>query len=194
MQKRSVDPTGDGGVRERIMRTANELFYRHGVRAVGVDRIVAESGIAKTSLYRHFRTKDELVAEFLRQQDAEFWADWDKVAARHAGDARAELDAHLAWIGKRVERPGYRGCPQLNVAAEFPEPGHPARAVAKAHKIELRRRIEDIFERIGLAQSDQLAAQLALSIDGAFMSGPLFSQGEAVRALLATARALIETV
>lgn len=187
------DRSGDGGVRDRIMQAANDLFYRNGVRAVGVDLIVAQSGVAKTSLYRHFRTKDDLVAEFLRQQDAEFWADWDAVALCHHDDAGAELRALLTWIGERVEQPGYRGCPQLNVAAEFPEAGHPARAVAKAHKIKLRRRLRQIFERMAFGRADELAAQLALTIDGAFMSGPLFTKGDATRALLATAGALIET-
>ena len=193
MQASSTDTASDGGVRDRIMTAANDLFYRNGVRAVGVDLIVAQSGVAKTSLYRHFRTKDDLVAEYLRRQDAEFWADWDEVALCYHDDPGAELRAHLTWIGQRVERPGYRGCPQLNVAAEFPESGHPARQVAKGHKIELRRRLQMIFQRMGFEQADELAAQLALSIDGAFMSGPLFSEGEAVRALLGTARALIET-
>jgi AcrR family transcriptional regulator len=184
---------GESGVRERIMTVASELFYRNGVRAVGVDLIVARSGVAKTSLYRHFRTKDDLVAEFLRRQDEEFWRDWDEVSERHPDDARAELDAHLNWIGKRIERPGYRGCPQLNVAAEFPEADHPARAVAKAHKLELRRRLRDILHRIGVRGPDDLAIQLALVIDGAFMSSPVLEEGEATRALLATARALIES-
>lgn len=189
----TVGAPKDVGVRERIINAANDLFYRNGVRAVGVDLIVARSGVAKTSLYRHFRTKDDLVAEFLRQEDAKFWGDWDAVAARHPDNARAELEAHLNWIGKRVERPGYRGCPQLNVAAEFPDAQHPARAVAKAHKLELRQRLEKIFASIGVHRANEIASQLALTIDGAFMSGPLFADGEATRALLATARALIQS-
>ncbi|HEV7371621.1 helix-turn-helix domain-containing protein, partial [Arenibaculum sp.] len=99
-------------VRDRILETASALFYRQGVRAVGVDLVVEKAGVAKTSLYRHFRTKDDLVAAFLQREDEDFWRCWDRVAGRHADDPAAELDAHLDWIGERVGRPNYRGCPQ----------------------------------------------------------------------------------
>src|SRR6201995_2825832 len=92
-------------VRDRILRTASTLFYQRGVRAVGVDLVVEEAGVAKTSLYRHFRTKDDLIAAFLEREDAEFWGTWDRVARQHGDDAAAELDAHLGWIGERVGRP-----------------------------------------------------------------------------------------
>src|SRR4029453_12317154 len=102
------------------------------------------------SLYRPFRTKDDLIAAFLAREDEDFWATWDRVAERARGDAARELEAHLDWIGERIGRPHYRGCPQLNVAAEFPDRDHPARKVATAHKRELRRRLEDIAARLGV--------------------------------------------
>src|ERR1700742_4076593 len=108
-------------VRQRILDTASTLFYERGVRAVGVDLVVDASGVAKTSLYRHFRTKDDLIVAFLEREDVEFWAQWDDVSARHADDAAAEIEAHMRWIGKRLARANYRGCPQINVAAEFAE-------------------------------------------------------------------------
>lgn len=185
------DPHATAEVRERILETACRLFYQHSVRAVGVDLVVAEAGVAKTSLYRHFRTKDDLIAAFLDREDADFWGTWDRVAARHAGDAQAELDAHLDWIGERVGRPHYRGCPQINVAAEFPEADHPARKVAHAHKLEMRRRLKAIAERLGVARADELAGQLSLLINGAFVSAQIFAPGEATPMLRNTARALI---
>src|ERR1700677_4881809 len=100
--------------RERILRTASELFYREGTRAVGVDLIVEQAGVAKTSLYRHFRTKDDLIEAFLAREDDQFWGKWDKVAALHPSDAQAELDAHMEWVGERLGRKNYRGGPQLN--------------------------------------------------------------------------------
>src|SRR5271155_1824690 len=105
-------------VRERILETASALFYQRGVRAVGVDLVVEEAGVAKTSLYRHFRTKDDLIAAFLQREDEDCW---NGVTELHKTDPVAELEAHLDWIGERVGRPDYRGCPQLNVAAEFPD-------------------------------------------------------------------------
>jgi AcrR family transcriptional regulator len=180
-------------VRERVLETASALFYRHGVRAIGVDLIVQQANVAKTSLYRHFRTKDDLIAAFLEREDAHFWSTWDGVAERHAGDAAAELDAHLEWIGERVGRPNYRGCPQLNVAAEFPEADHPARKVAVAHKRELRRRFRDIAERLGARRPGELAGQLSLLINGAFVSSQALDPGEATPMLKGAANALIAT-
>lgn len=183
--------TGPTDVRERILRTASDLFYRRGVRAVGVDVVVEAAGVAKTSLYRHFPTKDDLIAAFLRREDEDFWAGWDLVAARHPQDAEAELDAHLAWIGERVGRPGYRGCPQLNVAAEFPDEDHPARIVARSHKLELRRRLWGIAERLDVGRPGDLAAQLAVMINGAFVSSQMLAADDATAILLQMAHALI---
>ena len=178
-------------VRERILETASALFYRRGVRAVGVDLVVKEAGVAKTSLYRHFRTKDDLIAAFLHREDENFWKCWDNITQRHRSNAVAELEAQLKWIGERVSRPNYRGCPQLNVAAEFPDLDHPARAVATAHKRELRRRLRDLAERLRAKRPDELAAQLSLLINGAFVSSQMFSADEATPILLATSRALV---
>lgn len=178
-------------VRERVLETASALFYRQGVRAVGVDLVVEKAGVAKTSLYRYFKTKDDLIAAFLEREDADFWRCWDRAARGHEADAAGELDAHLAWIGERLGRPNYRGCPQLNAVAEFPEPDHPARAVAAAHKRELRRRLRGIAERLRARRPDELAAQLALLVNGAFVSAQMLTAQEATPLLQAAARALV---
>lgn len=196
MSKHTADPreagrTPSDDLRERILQTASDLFYREGARAVGVDLVVERAGIAKTSLYRHFRTKDDLIAAFLEREDQQFWQQWESVARLHPGDARAELDAHMEWIGKRVGRKHYRGCPQLNVAAEFPQETHPARVVAVAHKRELRRRLKGIAERLGVRRPEDLAAQLLLLINGAFVSSGAIGPDEAVPVLLAASHAFI---
>ena len=178
-------------LRERILQTASALFYQRGVRAVGVDLVVEEAGVAKTSLYRHFRTKDDLIAAFLGREDEVFWNNWNRFTELHKTDPVAELEAHLDWIGERVGRPNYRGCPQLNVAAEFPDTDHPARRVAVAHKQELRRRLKGIAERLRVKHPDELAGQLSLLINGAFVSSQILSPGEAGPLLRATASALI---
>ncbi len=178
-------------VRGRILRTASELFYREGAHAVGVDLIVERAGVAKTSLYRHFRTKDDLIGAFLEREDSQFWQQWDDVALQHGSDALAELDALMQWIAERVGRKNYRGCPQLNMAAEFPEPEHPARRVAVSHKKELRRRLKGIAERLGVRRPDDVAAQLLLLVNGAFVSTHVISAEEAGPVLLAASRALI---
>ena len=179
-------------VRERILECASTLFYRQGVRAVGVDLVVEKAGVAKTSLYRHFRTKDDLVVAFLEREDVDFWATWDGVAARHADDPADELAAHMRWIGERLSRSNYRGCPQINVAAEFPEQDHPARQVARAHMHGLRSRLDAIARRLDVASPDVLAAQLALLVNGAFVSSELLVTDDATRILLAATHTLVE--
>ncbi|WP_175997785.1 TetR/AcrR family transcriptional regulator [Burkholderia stabilis] len=157
--------------RERILQTASALFYREGTRAVGVDLIVAQAGVAKTSLYRHFATKDDLIEAFLLREDADFWAHWDVVAQQYKRTPREELDAQLQWIGERIARPGYRGCPQINIAAEYADDNHPARKVAVAHKQELRRRLTELAGAMRVDEPETFALRLATVIDGALSSG-----------------------
>ncbi len=188
-ERASASQTPD--VRQRILDTASALFYARGVRAVGVDLVVEDSGVAKTSLYRHFRTKDDLIVAFLEREDVEFWGQWDEVAARHAGDPAGEIEAHMRWIGKRLARANYRGCPQINVAAEFAEADHPAREVSKRHMLAMRQRLAELARQLGAARPNDLAAQLGLLVNGAFVSASMLSPDEATRVLLASARALV---
>ncbi len=155
--------------REHALAVASNLFYAHGARAVGMEQIVEISGVAKTTIYRHFPTKDALIQAFLEKEDGEFWEQWDTVVG---GEVRGftRLDALCRWIGERVLRDNYRGCPQLNLAAEFADPTHLARAVARRHKAEMHRRLELICRECGVASSAETAMQIALLFDGAFTS------------------------
>jgi AcrR family transcriptional regulator len=191
MSREASRSQGGTDVRDRILAAASDLFYQHGTRAVGVDLVVEKAGVAKTSLYRHFGTKDDLVVAFLQRMDEEFWQTWDNVTQQHPDDARAELNAQLDWIGERAGQPEYRGCPQLNIAAEYPELDHPARKFAKEHKRELRRRLKVIAQKLKFAAPDELAGQLAVLINGAFLSTPIYEPGEATTLLRRAADALI---
>lgn len=155
--------------RAQALAVASELFYRCGVRAVGMEQIVELSGIAKTTIYRHFPTKDALIEAFLEKEDQEFWAQWENVI-ENSESPRAALDALCDWIGGRVGRKGYRGCPQLNVAAEFADPAHPARIVARRHKSDMHRRLVAICKKVNRSGANEAAMQIALLFDGAFMS------------------------
>jgi AcrR family transcriptional regulator len=178
-------------VRSRILDTASALFYQRGVRAVGVDLVVLEAAVAKTSLYRYFPTKDDLIVAFLEREDVEFWGQWDSVAAQHADDPAGELAAHMRWIGERLARANYRGCPQINVAAEFAEQDHPSRQVSKRHMLALRARLRTVAERLKVPQPDRLAAQLAVLVNGAFVSSSLLDPAEATEVLLGALKALL---
>ena len=195
MKRHRRTPAYDGkpsGVRDRILATASKLFYKNGVHAVGVDLVVAESGIAKTSLYRHFGNKDTLVAAFLEAEDADFWRQWDLMADRHTDDPVGELEAFLEWMDIRLRRPGYRGCPQLNVVAELADPKHPARRIAIKHKERMRVRLTDIATRMKLGEPERVGSQLALAFDGAFMSAPLGAADRMVVTLRDTVHALLK--
>jgi AcrR family transcriptional regulator len=185
-----TDSSADMGAAQRVLATASRLFYANGVRAVGIEWIVAESGVAKASLYRHFQSKDELVAAFLEREDREFWQQWDGVVAA-AANPKAELMSLLEWIGRRVSRDGYRGCAQINVAAEFADPEHPARKIRRRHKIAMLERLRSIVGRIGVKRPDDTSDQLALLIDGAFTSDGRLAKTNAVRILQNGADALL---
>ncbi len=190
--RRDASPAPDAQhMRERVLRGASDLFYKEGVRAVGVDLIVAQTGIAKTSLYRYFPTKDALVAAFLQQEDLHFWSCWDAATARAQGHPRRELLEQLRWIAERIGRDNYRGCPQLNVSAEFSDPEHPARQVAKTHKQEMVRRLTELARRLSAKQPDRLGLQLSLLINGAFVSSSIVPAKQAYALLSQAADALL---
>lgn len=177
---------------DRIKATARELFYREGIRAVGVDEIVSKAGVTKPSLYRSFSSKDELAASYLRDYEAEFWKRFDQAAAAHPDDPRAQIVAFLDGLARRASKHGYRGCGLTNAAVEYPEQGHPARLVAEAHKRELRRRLTDMAREMGAIDPDQLGDGLMLLFEGAFVSGQLFGAGGPARSVGVIADRLIE--
>lgn len=178
--------------RAKILSVARELFYQGGIRAVGVDTIVAESGVSKTSLYRWFPSKDDLIATFLEQEDAEFWRFWDRVEAKYSDRPREALEAHLKWISDYIAGPKFRGCPFLNATAEFPDESHKAHAVCEANKSRLKTRLRALAERAGIKQSDQLADQLVLLIDGAFSNSQVLGKSGPAHRLTEAGRILIE--
>jgi AcrR family transcriptional regulator len=179
-------------VRERLLDTAADLFYREGMRAVGVDLVVERTGVAKTSLYRHFPSKDDLIAAVLERDDRTYWAHWDRVAQASGPDPRTELKAQIAWIAQYIDRREFRGCAFLNAATEFPSANHPARLIAIRHKAELRRRVGVLVQRLGVHDVDGLADQLVLLIDGAYVNGQLTGRKGVVGALPAAAQTLVD--
>ncbi|HEY0685743.1 MAG TPA: TetR/AcrR family transcriptional regulator [Steroidobacter sp.] len=179
-------------VREKILSMADELFYREGLRAVGVDTLIAESGVAKTTLYRWFPSKDALIAAFLERRNAQFWAQWDRIAAKHKEDPRAELDAQLGWIARYVSGPKYRGCPFINAAAELPDLAHPGREVCIANKQKLSERLLKLCTQARVKEPRLLADQLLLLIDGAFANAQVLGKSGPASLLAAAGKALID--
>lgn len=177
---------------DRILEVARNLFYRQGIRAIGVDEIVRRAGVTKPSLYRSFSSKDELAASYLRAYESEFWWRFDAAVAMYPGEPRQQILAFLAGIGTRAVMPDYRGCGMTNAAIEYPEVGHPARLVGEANKRELRRRLRAIAAEMGAEDADMLGDGLLLLIEGAYVSGQLFGPGGPAASIAANADRLIE--
>ncbi|QRY48054.1 TetR/AcrR family transcriptional regulator [Mycolicibacterium boenickei] len=164
-------------VRERFVDVATALFYTHGVRAVGIDEIVRQTGMAKASLYRWFPTKDDLILAVLERRDENFWAAWDHTAAAHP-DPRNELDAQIAWIQDLATSENYRGCAFLNTAAEFDDTEHHAiRTRCLQHEEELHRRLRGLTSRLKVNNSDELADRLHIVIVGSLSVAGLYPKG-----------------
>jgi AcrR family transcriptional regulator len=177
---------------DRIRESAKKLFYRQGIRAVGVDEIVKCARATKPSLYRSFPSKDELAAAYLRDWDSAFWQRFEAAVTAHADDPRAQLRLFLARLTRRMRRAGYRGCALTNAAIEYPEAGHPARRVAVANKRKLRRRLTQMAAAMGAKQPRLLADGLALLLEGAFASSQLFRGDGPARVVAKVADQLIE--
>jgi AcrR family transcriptional regulator len=176
---------------DRIRATVRELFYRQGIRAVGIEEIVERAGVTKPSLYRNFASKDELAAAYMRDYDADFWKRFDAIVARYPDDPRAQILAYLSGVGERAQSADYRGCGMTNAAVEFPARDNPARLVAVENKRELRRRLTEMAKAMGAAEPEALGDGLYLLAEGAYASGQLFGEGGPSRSLAAAADRLI---
>ena len=172
MKRSSVRATSDEAgpkpARDKVFEVAADLFYRKGVRAVGVEEIVKQAGVAKISLYRNFPSKDALVVAYLEDRSAAFLRQWNEAFDPYRDDPRAELRAIMAYLAHRTTQPGYRGCPFINFCSEFPDPSHPGRQVAQATKSEIRRRFALLAEALGAPRPQQLADSLLLLVEGAY--------------------------
>jgi AcrR family transcriptional regulator len=176
--------------RDRILDTASELFYRDGFQAVGVDTIIARSGVAKMTLYRHFRSKDELIAAYLERSNDEFWS-WLDDAIAAAPSPRAKLIAALEATAKLATSPRCLGCTFQAAASEFPDQEHSGHAVAIAHKRAVLERLTDLARAARLRDPAELATELLLLMDGAWVAARMFGPRSHARSVAGAARVLI---
>lgn len=155
--------------KDRILQVAEDLFYREGIRAVGIDRIIAESGAAKASFYRSFATKDDLIAEYVEQKHVRSMGRIEEAKSRHPGDPIAQLIYLFRETAERMRQSGFRGCPYINTLVEFPDPTHPAHL----RVIESRREVWDLVREIareaGARDPAALAEQLQMLYSGAMV-------------------------
>jgi AcrR family transcriptional regulator len=183
-------PVSKVPMRERIVEAATDLFYAQGLRVVSADKIIARVGITKVTFYRHFPKKDDLIVACLERRAA-----WEREAiagARQAASDVPELFRILAGaIGAESCRPGFRGCPFINAAAEYADPEHPVRRVVDAHRRWFRQTIQDLLDEISVPDSARVADQLVMLRDGAMVSGALSDPSVVADALGTAFRAVI---
>jgi AcrR family transcriptional regulator len=177
--------------REQILETASRLFYRDGIRAVGVDTIVAESGVAKMTLYRHFPSKDALVVAYLERSQARFREWMEGLIAPHAGNPRRALEAVFEGVVDLTRSPECLGCAFLGTAAEFPQLKHPGHRKAMDHKRAVLARLAELASAAGAHNPAGLAEQLLLLMDGAWGAVRMFGPRSHASRVAEAARALI---
>jgi AcrR family transcriptional regulator len=176
--------------RERLLDVADQLFYERGIHAVGVDTIVAQADIAKTTLYGHFGSKDGLVDAYL-QRRSQLWQEHveTEIATSDRRPAARILQV-FDVLGRSLAEPGFRGCPFINACAEFAD-DHPAAATARAHRRWLHGTFVRLADQAGAADPALLATQLGMLYDGAMVAAHVDSDRTAATTARAAAAALL---
>jgi AcrR family transcriptional regulator len=180
--------------RDRILDTADRLFYAEGIRAVGIHRLVDESRVTRVTLYRHFPTKDELVAAYLRRR-----AEYDRqqvtaVIAAHDDDPREALRALARLLVENGFRDLHRGCPFVNAAAEFADTAHPVRLVVTEHRAWFVEVTEALMRRLGDPRPAATARLLMMLRTGAVMGAALDESDDLGADFLAAIDRVLDTV
>jgi AcrR family transcriptional regulator len=169
--------------RSRLLGTASRLFYAEGLHSVGVDRIVAEAGTTRATLYRHFPSKDDLIVSYLEEADQAVRdrLDHTRAGGRSAADT---LRAIASDIAGDIRTPGFRGCAFLNAAAEYSDPAHPVHRRIVAHRQWFLSALTDLFARISDARADSAGRHFVMLRDGAMAAGCLSDPAPVCRTLV----------
>jgi AcrR family transcriptional regulator len=171
------------GARDRIVETAYDLFSRHGVRAVGVDRIVAESGVAKMSLYRHFASKDDLVLAFLAEREQRWSKEWLRAEAERRGATAAErMLAIFDVFGEWFDTDDFEGCSFINVLLEFDDREHRIRQASVEYLRNIRSFLSELASEAGADDPEALARQWHILMKGSIVAAAEGDQLAARRA------------
>jgi AcrR family transcriptional regulator len=182
--------------REHVLAIANELFYWHGIRATGIDAVAAEAGVAPTTLYRLFASKDDLIAAYVERADC-LYREWMTDATAPAvGAPRERILALFDALDEQVQPQRCRGCPFLMALAEFPDPQLPAHAQAVATKAWAHRRLRELTDALAevtpVSDPEALADQLAVVMEGVYASAQALGAAGPARRGRAIAEALID--
>jgi AcrR family transcriptional regulator len=178
--------------RDRILETAFRLFYARGVRGVGVDAVIAESGVAKATLYKHFRSKDDLVLAYLDKVDRAWRAQLEAASEDAGPDPRDRLVGMFDALTTACRQDGFRGCAFINTASEA-EPGSKVHARTVEHKAAVRAWVRDLAASAKAPDPEGLSRALTLLLDGGLSAGVLDADPESAEAAKAAGRTLVES-
>jgi AcrR family transcriptional regulator len=174
--------------RQRILETADRLFYQEGVRAVGIDRIVAEAGVAKMSLYKHFASKDDLILAVLKYREEDVLGFFRSAMEKHAKKVKNPLRAFFVALKDFLGSPGFRGCPFQNAAVELANPTHPGTEFVRGHKQRFSEFLRGLVEESVGKPAAKVAPAVAILVEGALVTAVI--QGNAHTADVARDAAL----
>lgn len=184
--------TATSDARQRVLATADRLFYQEGIRAVGIDRVIAEAGVAKMTLYNHFASKDELILAVLRYREEQVLEFFRLGLERHGKRIKDPLRAFFAALKDWFESPGFRGCAFQNAVVELADPSHPAARFVRDHKRRFAELVRGLVEESVGRAAAKLAPAVALLIEGAIVTVVVQGTPDAVAVARDAALKLVE--
>ena len=166
--------------RQRIVETAERLFYAEGIRTVGIDRIIAEAEVAKMTLYNHFASKDDLILAVLQYREEKFDGLFEKWMNRHIKAGMERLEAFFAALKDWFESPGFRGCMFINACAELADAKHEGSQFSAQHKERFHEMLKEIVtETVGAKKANEAAPAISLLVEGAIVSAVMEQSSKA---------------
>jgi AcrR family transcriptional regulator len=186
-------PVAPRNARERIVLTAIDLFYRHGFNAVGLDRILDVAGATKTTFYKHFASKDELIVAAVKRRDEWESQAWERAIRKLAGDdPKGQLLAVFDVLDAWFNDPDFRGCMFINAATEFPNPHDPVHQAAAEHKRAARDVFAGLAARAGARDPGAFADAYTLIFEGTLVLRQVHDRDDAARLARPVVAALVE--
>lgn len=179
--------------RDRLLDTAIDLFYAHGFHAVGLDQVIAATGVTKTTFYKHFESKDDLIIAALERRDAMELAAWDAAVRKRVGDdPREQLLGYFDVMDAWFNDPSFHGCIFLNAASEFADPREPAHQTAAAHKRKSRDAWLALAEKAGAEDAATFTDLYTTLFEGALVMRHVHNRNDAARITRAMVKRLID--
>lgn len=177
--------------RQRILATADRLFYQDGIRAVGIDRIIAEAEVAKMSLYKHFPSKDDLILAVLKYREEKIREFFGAAIERHSKRTKDKVRAYFAALKDWFESPGFRGCAFQNAAVELADPAHAGSQFVKDHKRRFQEFLAGLVKESLGKDAAKVAPAVGLLSEGAIVTAVIQGSADAVDVALVAALKLV---